>query len=61
MAMKHIPLMVVALVMLVAPSGCAGTDSSYRYGVCLIDGESKTLHTEEYWIWMSTNKNESTL
>lgn len=49
-AMKHIPLMAVALVMLVAPSGCAGTDSSDHSGVCLIDGESKTLHMGEYWV-----------
>ena len=53
MAMKHIPLMAVALVMLVllvAPSGCAGTSPSDHRGVCLIDDESKTLHTGEYWI-----------
>lgn len=53
MAMKHIPLMVVALfilVLLVTPSGCAGTGPSDRRGVCLIDDESKTLHPEEYWI-----------
>ena len=52
-AMKHIPLMTVALfilVALVAPPGCAGTDPSDRRGVCLIDDESKTLHTEECWI-----------
>ncbi len=53
MAMKYIPLMAVALVMLVmliAPSGCAGTGSSDHRGVCLIDDEIKTMHTREYWI-----------
>ena len=53
MAMKHIPLMAVALVMLVllvAPSGCASTGSSDHRGVCLIDDEIKTMHTGEYWI-----------
>jgi len=50
MAMKHIPLMAVTLITLVAPSGCAGTDSSDHSRVCLTDGESKTLSTGDYWI-----------
>ena len=53
MAMKHIPLMAVALLMLVllvAQPGCAGTSPSDHRGVCLIGDESKTLHTGEYWI-----------
>lgn len=53
MAMKHTPLMAVALVMLVllvAPPGCAGTDSSDRRGVCLIGGETKTLSTDGHWV-----------
>ncbi|MEA3324027.1 MAG: PEGA domain-containing protein [Euryarchaeota archaeon] len=50
--MKHIPLIAVALfilILLVAPSGCAGTGSSDRRGVCLIDGESKTIYTNGQW------------
>lgn len=54
MAMKHAILATFTLVMLVAPPGCVGgdigTDSSDHRGVCLIDGETKTLHTGEYWI-----------